>query len=75
MLDRRLNIKDKLLNKNIDTTRKLEIGSGIAVILGAVFINFLSDDISSTDYTEDYEPIVDDTNVDISKEDKESNDS
>ena len=61
MLDRILEIKDKAVDraKNIGLVRGLEIGSGVAVILGAIAINFLADDdIMATDIVENYDPDV-----------------
>lgn len=61
MLDRILEIKDKAIDrvKNIGLVRGLEIGSGIAVILGAIAINFLADDyLMATDIVENYDPDV-----------------
>ena len=61
MLDKILEIKDKAVDraKNIGLVRGIEIGSGIAVILGAVAINFLADDdLMATDIVENYDPDV-----------------
>lgn len=61
MLDRILEIKDKAVDrvKNIGLVRGLEIGSGIAVILGAITINFLADDdLVATDIVDNYDPDV-----------------
>ena len=61
MLDKILDIKDKAVDrvKNIGLVRGLEIGSGVAVILGAIAINFLADDdLMATDIVENYDPDV-----------------
>lgn len=58
MLDRILEIKDKVVDriKNIGLVRGIEIGSGVAVILGAIAINFLADDdLMATDIIENYD--------------------
>ena len=61
MFDKILDIKDKAVDrvKNIGLVRGLEIGSGIAVVLGAIAINFLADDdLMATDIVENYDPDV-----------------
>jgi len=61
MLDRVLEIKDKAVDriKNVGLVRGIEIGSGIAVILGAIAINFLADDdLIATDIIENYDPDI-----------------
>lgn len=61
MLDKILEFKDKAIDriKNIGLVRGIEIGSGIAVILGAIAINFLSDDdLMATDIVENYDPDI-----------------
>lgn len=58
MLDKILEIKDKAINriKNLGLVRGIEIGSGVAVILGAIAINFLADDdLMATDIVENYD--------------------
>lgn len=61
MFDKILEIKDKAVDraKNIGLVRAIEIGSGIAVILGAFAINFLADDdLMATDIIENYDPDI-----------------
>lgn len=61
MLDKILEIKDKAVDrvKNIGLVRGLEIGSGIAVFLGAIAINFLTDDdLMAANIIEDYDPDI-----------------
>ena len=60
MLDKLLEIKDKVTDriKNVGLVRGIEIGSGIAVILGAIAINFLDDDLIATDIVENYDPDI-----------------
>lgn len=61
MLDKILEIKDKTVDriKTVGLVRGIEIGSGIAVILGAIAINFLADDdLMATDIIENYDPDV-----------------
>lgn len=61
MFDRLMEIKDKVIDrvKNIGLVRGIEISSGIAVILGAIAINFLADDeLVATDIIENYDPDV-----------------
>lgn len=57
MLNKILEIKDKVADriKNVGLVRGIEIGSGIAVILGAIAINFLDDDLMATDIVENYD--------------------
>ena len=59
MQDKVLAIKDEVINrvKNVGLVRGIEIASGIAVALGAILINFLSEDeLIATDIIENYEP-------------------
>lgn len=61
MLDKILEIKDKVADriKNVGLVRGIEIGSGVAVILGAIAINFLADDdLMATDIVENYDPDI-----------------
>lgn len=59
MQDKLLAIKDEVIDrvKNVSLVRGIEIASGIAVALGAILINFLSEDeLVATDIIESYEP-------------------
>lgn len=59
MQDELLAIKDEVIDrvKNVSLVRGIEIASGIAVALGAILINFLSEDeLVATDIIESYEP-------------------
>lgn len=61
MLDRILEIRDRVIDriKNVGLVQGLEIGSGVAVILGAVLINFLSsDDLIASDIVEHYDNVI-----------------
>ena len=61
MIEKLADIKDKAVDriKNIGLIRGLEIGSGIAFLLGAVFVNFLADDeLAATDILENYESTI-----------------
>ena len=61
MFDRILDIRDRVIDrvKNVGLVRGLEIGSGVAVIIGAVLINFLSgDDLIASDIVEHYDDVI-----------------
>ena len=77
MLDRILEIKDKVVDriKNVGLVRGIEIGSGIAVILGAIAINFLADDdLMATDIVENYDPDIIETDCVVVEDSIDSDD-
>lgn len=77
MLDKILEIKDKAIDriKNVGLVRGIEIGSGIAVILGAIAINFLADDdLMATDIVENYDPDIIEVDDIVVEDSTDSND-
>ena len=62
MFDKILEIKDEVISrvKKIGLVKGLEIGSGVAAILGLILIaGFSGDDILASDIVEEYENTID----------------
>ena len=61
MFDKILEIRDTTVHriKNIGLIKGLEIGSGLAVLAGAIILNFLvEDDLAANDILDDYNDMI-----------------
>lgn len=61
MFDKLVDIKDMAVDrlKNLGLVRVIELGSGVAILMGAVLINFLTgDELMATDIVNNYEDVI-----------------